>query len=170
MLSLLYKQITTYTSMKKVTMLFMVLGVVLLASCNRQSNKQTITNLETENKMKPIELTKADFLSKVMDYEKNADEWKYLGNKPAIVDFYADWCGPCKTIAPILEELAEEYKDDIYIYKINTEQEEELAAVFNIRSIPTLLFIPMAGQPQLAQGALPKATFKEAIETVLLKR
>lgn len=118
--------------------------------------------------MKTIMLTKADFLKKVADYEGNPDEWKYLGDKPAIVDFYASWCGPCKAIAPILEELAAEYDGKIYIYKVDTEAEQELAAAFGIRSIPSLLFIPMNGQPQMAQGALPKETFKQAIEEVLL--
>lgn len=156
--------------MKKVYILLFALGVVIVSCNNKQTNKQSINPVEKENKMKPIELTKADFLSKVMDYETNQEEWKYLGDKPAIVDFYADWCGPCKTIAPILEELAEEYKDEIYIYKINTEKEDELAAAFGIQSIPTLLFIPMEGQPQLARGAMPKSSFKEAIESVLLKK
>ncbi len=118
--------------------------------------------------MKTIHLTKEDFLSKVANYESDPTEWKYLGDKPAIIDFYADWCGPCKTIAPILEELAKEYSNDIYIYKVNTEQEQELSGAFGIRSIPSLLFVPMEGQPQMAQGALPKASFKEAIEKVLL--
>ncbi len=119
--------------------------------------------------MKTIHLTKQEFLTKVANYEESPSEWKYLGDKPAIVDFYASWCGPCKTIAPILDDLAEEYDGQIYIYKIDTEEEEELAAAFGIRSIPTLLFIPMEGQPQMAQGALPKATFKQAIDEVLLK-
>ena len=120
--------------------------------------------------MKTIELTKADFLKKVMDYETNPQEWKYLGDKPAIIDFYASWCGPCKMVAPILEELAEEYDGQIYIYKVNTEVEQELAGVFGIRSIPSILFVPMEGQPQMATGAMPKSSFKEAIEQVLLKK
>lgn len=120
------------------------------------------------NKGVTIHLTKADFLTKVADFEKEPNDWKYIGDKPAIIDFYASWCGPCKMIAPILEELADEYKEDIYIYKIDTEQEQELAALFGIRSIPTLLFIPMNGQPQMAQGALPKSAFEEAIRSVLL--
>ncbi|MDR2968958.1 MAG: thioredoxin [Tannerellaceae bacterium] len=128
------------------------------------------TSKKQENKMKTIQLTKADFLSKVANYEVSPNEWKYLGDKPAIVDFYADWCGPCKMIAPILEELATEYGDSIYIYKVNTEKEQELAAAFGIRSIPSLLFIPMSGQPQMAQGAMPKNSFKEAIDKVLLKK
>ena len=119
---------------------------------------------------KTIHLTKADFLTKVVNYEKNPEKWEYLGDKPAIIDFYADWCGPCKSIAPVLEELAAEYDGQIYIYKINTETEQELASVFGIRSIPSLLFVPMNEAPQMAQGAMPKSAFKEAIETVLLKK
>ncbi len=118
--------------------------------------------------MKTIHLTKEEFLNKVANYEANPNEWKYLGDKPAIIDFYADWCGPCKMIAPILEELAKEYDGKIYVYKVNTEQEQELAGAFGIRSIPSLLFVPMEGSPQMAMGALPKNSFKEAIDTVLL--
>lgn len=113
-------------------------------------------------------MTRADFLKKVADYEKNPREWKYLGDKPAIVDFYATWCGPCRTISPILEELAKEYKDQIYIYKVDTDQEKELAAAMGIRSLPTLLFIPKDGQPQMGQGAMPKEDLKKAIEEILL--
>lgn len=120
--------------------------------------------------MKPIELTKAEFLAKVANYESNPTEWKYLGDKPAIVDFYAAWCGPCRAIAPILEELAEEYKDELYIYKVDTDKEQDLAAAFGVQSIPTLLFVPMEGAPQLARGAMPKQEFKNAIENVLLKK
>ena len=120
--------------------------------------------------MKTINLTKAEFLSKVANYESNPQEWKYPGDKPAVVDFYASWCGPCKVIAPILEELAGEYRNSIYIYKIDIEQEEELAAAFGIRSIPTLLFVPMNGQPQMMQGAMSKAQLKEAIDKVLLNK
>lgn len=120
--------------------------------------------------MKPTFLTKQEFLTKVADYESNPTEWKYLGDKPCIIDFYADWCGPCKMISPILEELAVEYKDSIYIYKVDTEAEQELAGAFGIRSIPSLLFVPMGEAPQMAMGALPKATFKEAIDKVLLKK
>lgn len=119
--------------------------------------------------MKTIALTKAEFLRRVMDYETNPQEWKYLGDKPAIIDFYADWCGPCKAVAPIMEELAEEYDGKIYVYKVNTGEEEELSALFGIRSIPFILFIPMEGKPQMAQGAMPKDTFKQAIEEILLK-
>lgn len=113
-------------------------------------------------------LTKETFLQKVFDYENKTD-WEYQGELPAIIDFYADWCAPCRIVAPILEELAEEYKDKIVIYKIDTEEEQELAAVFGIRSIPSILFIPKHDKPQMAVGALPKDTFKEIIEDVLLK-
>lgn len=120
--------------------------------------------------MKTVELTKADFLTKVANYEANPSEWKYLGDKPALIDFYASWCGPCKMIAPILEELAAEYEGQIVIYKVNTEVEQELAAVFGIRSIPSLLFVPKEGQPQMAQGAMSKNDFKKAIDSVLLNK
>jgi|SRR5690554_5104905 thioredoxin len=138
---------------------------------NEAELKTENNNIKTKEtkKMGTIHLTKADFLEKVANYEANPSEWKYLGDKPCIIDFYADWCGPCKVVAPILEELAKEYDGQIYIYKVDTEQEQELAAAFGIRSIPSLLFCPMDEQPQMAMGALPKETFKEAIKDVLLK-
>lgn len=119
--------------------------------------------------MKAMNLTKADFLNKVANYEANPNEWKFLGERPAIIDFYATWCGPCKMLAPVLDELAAEYEGQIDIYKVNVEEEEELSALFGIRSVPSILFIPMEGQPQMAQGALPKPALKEAIHSVLLK-
>ena len=157
--------------MKNVATLVLIFILsVNFQSCNGQSASANKKNAETvkENKVKTIKLTKADFLKKVMDYETNRDEWKYIGDKPAIIDFYADWCGPCRTIAPIMEELAEEYKGKIYIYKIDIDKERELAALFGIRSIPSLLFIPMKEDPQIAQGALTKAAYKKAIEDILL--
>ena len=111
-------------------------------------------------------LTVETFKEKVFDYTVN-DEWSYKGEKPAIIDFYADWCGPCKTIAPILEELDAEI-EEVDFYKVNTEEQTELAATFGIQSIPSILFIPVEGMPQMALGALPKETFKQAIEQVLL--
>lgn len=119
--------------------------------------------------MNVMNLTKAEFLNKIANYETNPTEWKFLGERPAIIDFYATWCGPCKMLAPVLEELAKEYNGKIDIYKVNVEDEEELASVFNIRSVPSILFIPMNGAPQMAQGALPKPSLKDAIENVLLK-
>jgi len=111
-------------------------------------------------------LTKETFKEKVFNFEKNK-EWKFEGDIPCMIDFYADWCQPCKIVIPILEELAEEYKGKINIYRVNTEQEQELAGMFGIRSIPSLLFVPKDGQPQMAVGALPKDSFEKAIKDVL---
>jgi thioredoxin 1 len=111
-------------------------------------------------------LTKETFKEKVFNWEENK-EWKYEGSVPCMIDFYADWCAPCKMVAPVLEELQKEYGDKLIIYKIDTEQEQELAGMFGIRSIPSLLFVPTEGQPQMAMGALPKATFEKAISDVL---
>jgi thioredoxin 1 len=111
-------------------------------------------------------LTKDTFLQKVFDYENNK-EWKFQGDLPCIIDFYADWCNPCKMVAPILEELAREYDGKLYIYKVDTEKEIELASIFGIRSIPSLLFVPKEGKPQMAMGALPKDTFIKAFKDVL---
>ncbi|HOJ99948.1 MAG: thioredoxin [Treponemataceae bacterium] len=113
-----------------------------------------------------LKLTTAEFKEKVFDYEKNT-EWAYAGDLPAIVDFYADWCGPCKMVSPILDQLSKEYEGKIHVYKVNTDEEQELASVFGIQSIPTILFIPKEGQPQAAMGALPKATLERAIQEVL---
>ena len=114
-------------------------------------------------------LTKAEFLEKVWNYEKNSKEWHYEGDKPCIIDFYTTWCGPCKRLSPILEELAKEYDGKIIVYKVNTEVERELASVFQVRSIPTLLFCPLKDNPQINVGALPKEQLVEAINKVLLK-
>ncbi|WP_299054580.1 thioredoxin [uncultured Polaribacter sp.] len=111
-------------------------------------------------------LTKESFLKKVFNFEDNK-EWKFEGEKPAIIDFYADWCGPCKSLAPVLEQLSEEYAGKIDIYKIDTEAEQELAAAFAIRSIPSMLFCPSEGAPQMANGALPKAELERVILEVL---
>ena len=111
-------------------------------------------------------LTKETFLCKVFDYEKNK-EWKFEGAKPCVIDFYADWCGPCKMVAPVLEELAHDFEGKLDIYKVDTEEEQELASVFGIRSIPSILFVPAQGQPQMAMGALPKETFIKAFKDVL---
>lgn len=116
---------------------------------------------------KVVHITKADFLKKVYDFEKSPDEWKYLGSQPAIVDFYADWCGPCRQLSPVLDELAKEYSGKLTIYKVNVDNERGLATFFGIRSIPTLLFIPMKGKPQRSLGALSKTELKGIIKDVL---
>ncbi len=158
--------------MKNLLFASLLLSVTLTACAQNTKEKKSEEKIETkqEKKMGTIHLTKAEFIQKVANYEANPTEWKYLGDKPCIIDFYASWCGPCKTIAPILEELAKEYDGQIYIYKINTEEEQELAAAFGIRSIPTILFCPMGEAPQMAQGAMPKESFKQAINEVLLKK
>lgn len=117
-----------------------------------------------------VTLNKEGFLTKVFNYEKNPDSWVYEGNKPCIIDFYADWCGPCKKVAPILKELAAQYKDEIIIYKVNVDKEKELAAAFGIQSIPTFLFVPQNEIPQIAQGALPKEEFIKIIKEFLLNK
>lgn len=111
-------------------------------------------------------LTKKIFQDKVFDYE-NEKEWKYRGNIPCVIDFYADWCGPCKMVAPILEDLAHDYDEKIKIYKVNTDQEQELAAVFGINSIPSILFVPKEGKPQMAVGALSRKDFEVAFESII---
>ncbi len=111
-------------------------------------------------------LTKEVFKEKVFDFENNK-EWNFAGDKPCIIDFYADWCAPCRTLTPVMEALSEEYKGKVDIYKIDTEKEQELATMFGIRSIPSILFVPQKGQPQMATGALPKDALEKAIEEVL---
>ena len=111
-------------------------------------------------------LTKESFKTKVFNFELNR-EWKFEGKVPAIIDFYANWCGPCKMVAPILEELQSEYGDKLNIFKVNNEEQQELSSMFGIQSIPSILFVPIDGQPQMAMGALPKDTFKSAINDVL---
>jgi thioredoxin 1 len=111
-------------------------------------------------------LTKETFIDKVFNFESKED-WKYEGELPSIVDFYADWCGPCKMVSPILEEISEEFQDKLNVYKVNTDTEPELAGAFGIQSIPSILFIPKDGKPQMAAGALPKASLLKVMKDVL---
>lgn len=121
--------------------------------------------------MSAINLTKGGFLRRVMDYENNPiSDWRFLGNKPAIIDFYASWCGPCRMLLPIIEELSNEYEGRVDVYKVNVNEEEELANLFSVRSVPTLVFIPMGERPQITQGTLPKQKLKDIIDNVLLKK
>lgn len=122
------------------------------------------------NEGEVVSITKSDFVQKVYDYEKNTDKWIFKGNKPMIIDFYADWCAPCRMLSPVLKSLAKKYKDEVIIYKVNTEKERELSAAFGITSLPTLLFIPMDENPQVAKGALPKDVIEKGINELLLKR
>jgi len=117
--------------------------------------------------MATTHLNTEDFKEKIFDYTKHK-EWKFEGQRPALVDFYADWCGPCKMVAPILEELADEYAGQLDIFKVDTEKEYELSAAFGIRSIPSMLFIPVNDQPKMQAGSLPKNVLKEIIDNELL--
>ena len=158
-------------NMKKFIQLSLILALITFNACAGNNKEKTQKNNYTKEKtMGTIHLTKEEFLKKVVNYETNPNGWEYLGDKPCIIDFYADWCGPCKVIAPILEELANEYNGQIYIYKINTDEEQELSAAFGIRSIPTLLFCPLKGDPHMALGAMPKESFVKAINEILLKK
>jgi thioredoxin len=112
-------------------------------------------------------LTKDTFKEKVFNFEQNK-EWKFEGSLPCVIDFYADWCGPCKMVAPVLEELSKEYEGKLNIYKVDTEDQRELSAMFGIQSIPSILFVPKDGQPQMRQGDLPKDSFKQAIKEVFI--
>ena len=156
--------------MRSLKSLLLVSVALILVSCSMSAKTEKNETEKTAARGEVSALNKADFLSKVYNYTKNQTQWVYEGNKPAIIDFYADWCGPCKKVSPILEELAAQYKDDIVIYKINVDNEKELASAFGIQSIPTLLFIPKTGKPQIAQGALPKEQFVEQIDNFLLKK
>ena len=126
--------------------------------------------LSAQTEKKPEMLTKETFREKVWDYEKNPREFIYKGDKPCLIDFYADWCGPCRKIAPYMEEFMTTYAGEIYVYKINTDQQKELAQMFQARSIPMVLLVPMKGQPQKTVGAYPKEQYQQMIETTLLGR
>lgn len=152
--------------MKNLKSIFFVAILLVSVSCTMAAKDKKDTG--NKEKGEVVTLNKADFIAKVFNYEKNQNDWVYEGDKPCIIDFYADWCPPCKKIAPILKELAGDYKDDIIIYKINVDDEKELATLFGIQSIPSLLFVPAKGEPQMAQGALPKNVFVEQIDAFLL--
>jgi thioredoxin len=155
---------------KSIYLLTGILAVSML-SCNGQSNK----NDGKVSNATPVQITKADFLKLVMDYEKNPDKWSFQGEKPCIIDFYADWCAPCRITSPILESLAKEYAGRINVYKVDIDKEKELASVFGVQSIPTFLFCPLKGNPTISSGIAnsPEATrklFIQQIEELLLKK
>ncbi len=147
----------------------LILVVVAVTSCGARAGDNKDKQADDSQKRAVITLSTDEFVKKVADFKSNSQEWKYLGDKPAIIDFYADWCVYCKKLTPILEELAKEYEGKIYIYKIDTEKDREIAAAFGIRALPTLLFIPMNQDPQIAQGAVPKDELKKIIDSLLLK-
>ncbi len=151
---------------------FVFILFALFACVNFQTitagNSDNDSTQQDKNASPVIEMNKAMFIKDVFDYEKSKD-WKYLGNKPAIIDFYANWCGPCRVTMPIMKELAEEYAGKIVVYKVNVDKEKELAALFNASSIPLFVFIPMEGEPQVFRGAADKATYQKIIDEFLLK-
>lgn len=146
-----------------ITALGLLVGMTACAE-----NKASMNQNKKGDKMEIVHLTKAEFLNKVYNYEANPDGWKYEGDRPAIVDFYATWCGPCKALAPVLEDLAKEYEGKIRIYKVDVDKESELADTFGIKSIPTLLWVPKEGKPAVTQGVMPKPELKKMIEGTLL--
>lgn len=158
--------------MKKIFFILAAFLALGTTSCgaNNKANAETVNQEQPaqNKKVGTVHLTEAEFKQKVYDFEKNPGNWKFEGKRPAIVDFYATWCGPCKMVAPLLEQLADEYKDKIDIYKVDVDKERNLAGAFGITSIPTILFIPMEGQPRLIQGALPKEDLKKNIDEFLL--
>ena len=145
-------------------------GALLLSATTVNLYGQETGSREKETEMGTVQhITKAEFLQKVWNYEADSQAWKYEGTKPAIVDFFATWCGPCKALSPVLDELAREYGDKLVIYKVDVDQERELAGAFGIRSVPTLLFIPADGEPSMSPGAPSKAQLKQIIDEHLLK-
>lgn len=157
----------------------LIVAIVVLGSCsnNKKSNSEDKTTTPTiktkdttkaDNELATKYLSTEDFKKKIMNYDEHPQEWVFEGNRPAIIDFYATWCGPCKMTAPIIERLARKYKGQIDFYKVDIDQERELAQIFGIRSIPTFLFIPMKGQPTAQMGAMQLADFEEIIEYELL--
>lgn len=154
--------------MKNSFKILLTAGIIFLMS-DFSACGQNVGAGKNDEKMNTIKIDKAQFLEKIYNYEKNPQTWKYEGDKPAIVDFFATWCGPCKALGPVLEELAEEYEGKIYIYKVDVDQEPELSGAFGIRSVPTLLFIPANGEPSMSPGAPSKAQLKQIIEGHLLK-
>lgn len=143
--------------MKQILLTLTALSLILSACGNQKKGQKvnpevSITTTTTDNSSDSEKLTTAMFIQKVWDYKKNPNDWKYLGSKPAIVDFYANWCGPCKIASPILDEIGSEYAGKILVFKINTDQERELAQVFGITGIPAFLYIPAKGKPFIMSG------------------
>ena len=148
---------------KYIKVTLVIISINFLTFCSNNNNNKLNKTIKMEH------LTKETFKNKVFNYETNT-EWKFEGELPCIIDFYADWCAPCKMIAPILEELSIEYKGKVNFYKVNTEEEEELSSVFGIKSIPSILFCPKTGQPQMSMGAMPKQSLVDAINDILLEK
>ena len=164
--------------MKKIGIFSFILMTTILIGCGNSGETKAQTSVENSNKevvlekhdsSKPEKLTKETFLEKVMDFEKNPTEWVFEGDLPCVIDFYADWCISCKMVAPIMDELAKKYEGKVNIYKVDTQNEKELAQAFMIRSIPAVLFCPKEGKPMMQTGALSKEAYIKIIEENLLK-
>lgn len=150
--------------MRKILASLIVLCTFTTIACAQTANEGK------EKEADVIQMDKQLFIDKVFDYTTGATEWEYKGDKPAVIDFYATWCGPCRMVAPILKDLAKEYGDSIIIYKVDTDKEKELSMAMGIQSLPTIVFIPQKGQPQVIIGAADKRTFRQAIDEVLLNK
>ena len=152
--------------MKKLVLIILAFISVTLNACSNNPAGEPGGNTITEGQVN--KLTAEDFQKLVWDYKKNPENWTFKGDMPVIIDFYADWCRPCKMVAPILEELSKEYKGKVRIYKVNTDEQRELAGLFNINSIPAVLFVPKNDKPRMSVGAMQKESYVEMIHTVLL--
>jgi len=141
----------------------------LTAETKAETKTETAHKNTDDGDIKPIYLTTSEFKEKVWDYENNPEAWVYNGELPCVVDFYADWCKPCKMVAPIMDDLADHYNGKLIVYKVNTDNERELASVFQVRSIPSILFAPMEGKPAMQPGALSKDQYMEIINDFILK-
>jgi len=149
--------------MKKASFIVIIVAVLIVSSCGNTTDSSSSGVKEGA----VIQLTTGMFKKMVWDYTKNQDKFIYTGSKPCIIDFYADWCGPCKKVAPIMEELAKQYEGKLIIYKVNTDEERELSSLFHIQSIPAILYVPKGSQPQMAVGLQQKSAYMEAISNVL---
>jgi thioredoxin len=156
--------------MKKIAFFLMIFAAVNLQACSgnaETTDKSSNNSSSTSTEGKVVKLTAESFQKLVWDYKANPQKWVFKGDQPVIIDFYADWCRPCKMIAPIMDELSKEYNGKVRIYKVNTDEQRELAGIFNISSIPAILYVPMDGQPQMSVGAQQKEGYVEMIKTIL---
>lgn len=159
--------------MKILKSAFLLVFALILSSCtnikgNQENNKTNLPVAKTTAAVEPEQLTYETFLKKVWNFEKHPNQWVYEGTEPCVIDFYADWCGPCRRVAPIMEELAKKYNGKVKIYKVNVDKQQKLAAIFRINSIPAVLFTPMKGKPMMQVGLLPNDTYSKIIDERLL--
>jgi len=152
--------------MKKVMFLVLLFGTLSLSACNNAPASDKGATGGDEGQV--VSLTAQSFRTLVWDYQKNPETWIFQGDQPCIIDFYADWCRPCKMVAPIMAELSKEYKGKVRIYKVNTDEQRELASLFRISSIPAVMFIPKSGKPQMTVGAMQKTEYRDMIMKVLM--